>query len=49
MYIRKKLQKKETITPIPNKYFEYEISLGRAGGRVLGEAPTKTALSGQAL
>ena len=43
MYIRKKLQKKETITPIPSKYFEYEISLGGAGGRVLGEALPKTA------
>ena len=44
MHSRKKLQKKETSTPIPKKYLEYEVSKGV----LLGEELTETTHPGQA-
>ena len=37
MHSRKKLQKKETSTLIPKKYFEFEVSSGGVGEWLLGE------------
>ena len=41
MHSRKKLQKKETSAPIPNKYLEYEVSQrGVVRGSTLTETTT---------
>ena len=45
MHGRKKLQKKETSAPNPNKYLEYEVS---QGGAVRGSTLSETAHPGQA-
>ena len=45
MHSRKKLQKKETSTPVPKKYVEYEVS---QGGVVRGSTLIETAHTGQA-
>ena len=45
MHSRKKLQKKETFTPIPKKYLEYEVS---QEGVVRGNTLIETAHAGQA-
>ena len=44
MHSRKKLQKKETFTPIPKKYLEYEVS---QEGVVRGNTLIETAHPGQ--
>ena len=46
MHSRRKLEKKETSTPIPKKYLEYEVS---QWGVVRGSTLTETAHPGQAL
>ena len=45
MHSRKKLQMKETSTPISKKYLEYEVSQGEG---VRGSTLTETAHPGQA-
>ena len=45
MHSRKKIQKKETSTPIPKKYLEHEVS---QGGVVRGSTLIDTAHPGQA-
>ena len=45
MHSRKKIQKKETSTPIPKKYLEYEVS---QGGVVRESTLIETAHPGQA-
>ena len=45
MHSRKKLQKKETSTPVPKKYVEYEVS---QGGVVSGSTLIETTHTGQA-
>ena len=45
MHSRRKLEKKETSTPIPKKYLEYEVS---QGGVVRGSTLIETSHPGQA-